>query len=110
MTDEIPQWAVKEALKRSNLFNSPCLVAKNKDMAWSKAVNAFASYIAQHEEPPVDPLLIEAREIVAKYFDERGNSRVAKTCRSGDCDTTGTLQMTIEGLRRGIELGKAGAA
>lgn len=54
-----------------------------------------------------DPLLEEAREIVAKYFDERGNSRVAEACRSGNCDTTGTLQMTIEGLRRGIELGKA---
>lgn len=110
MSDEIPQWALERA---AELANKEAGVTGGFTAAYMTEADlgrAFACYIAQHEEPPVDPMLIEAREIAAKHYDEQGNSRAAKTCRGGYCDTTGTLQMIAEGLRRGIELGKAGAA
>lgn len=68
MTDEIPQWAIERAAELA------CEVATKPIYNADKVVNlhldqAFASYIAKHEEPPVDPLLIEAREIAAKHYE-----------------------------------------
>lgn len=34
---------------------------------------AFARYIEEHEEPPVDPLLFEAGNIAADYIDQEND-------------------------------------
>lgn len=109
MTDEIPQWALERA---AELANKEAGVAGFTAAYMTEADlgRAFASYIAQHEEPPVDPLLIEAREIVARHEDSLGFDEDAKSTRAGDVDSCESVQFTLTGLRRGIELGKAGAA
>ena len=66
MNDDIPQWAKKRACE---LANDEC-----GRHAWFPAdcnqgytsLTALARYIAKHEEPPVDPDLITAREICAR--------------------------------------------
>lgn len=72
---------------------------------------ALARYIAAHEEPPVDPLLIEARELVARtnhdqWPDSPWHLNEAQELRSGGRDFTLVLQAAHNGLRRGIELAK----
>lgn len=110
MTDEIPQWALERA---AELANKEAGVTGGFTAAYMTEADlgrTFASYIAQHEEPPVDPLLIEAREIVARHEDSLGFDEDAKSTRAGDVDSCESVQFTLTGLRRGIELGKAGAA
>lgn len=99
-----PSWALDEVDKRAPRPLNTSHVAWEWKFYVDDLRRLAASLIAKHEEKPVDPLLKEAREIVAKFYDEQGDSRAAKTCRGGYCDTTGTLQMIVEGLRRGIEI------
>ncbi len=89
---DIPEWAMERAFALANAD-----VVPTTDLStWTAAITAFAAYIAAHEEPPVDPLLIEAREILRHYGYER----------------TGTAEegLALAGIRRGIELAKAGEA
>lgn len=113
MTDEIPQWALKLAVKKCGLAwveeHAPDL-AKMGVGKWETPIECFARYIAQHEEPPVDPLLIEARELAAKHYEQVGSYILADATRSGERDSLGLIKVIAEALRRGIELGKAGAA
>lgn len=78
--------------------------------SYTRVGRAFARYIARHEEPPVDPLLIEAREICAKVQEERGSPLHAQQLRDGDFDVhQGPMMLAaMAALRRGIELGKGG--
>ena len=109
MSDEIPQWARERAAELANKeSDDACFTAAYVAAAYLG--EAFARYIAQHEEPPVDPLLIEAREIVAKFYEGNGGPISSENFRAGKLDTTPLARVTLEGLRRGIELGKAGAA
>lgn len=55
---------------------------------------AFAAYIAEHEKPPVDPLLVEARGIIAGRIFES----------SFDADQSEAI--AYDALKRGIEIGK----
>lgn len=97
-------WALDEVDKRAPRPLNTSHVAWEWKAYADHLRDLAASLIEEHEEKPIDPLLIEAREIAAKFYDEQGDSRAAKTCRGGYCDTTGTLQMIVEGLRRGIEI------
>lgn len=69
----------------------------------------WAAYIAEHEQPPVDPLLLEARELVASHYEAGLCYVTAREVRAGERDTDNYLCGVVSGLRRGIELGKAGA-
>ena len=95
MTD-IPEWALHRVTE---------LHTKNATEAlW----DVFARYIAEHEEPPVDPLLIEAREICAAQSEEEGgNVSWAREVRCGELDDCDEVICTLRGLKRGIELGKS---
>jgi hypothetical protein len=53
------------------------------------------------EPEPVDPLLIEAREICVKYFTSRNYSQ---TVIDGLCDDDGVVQIALAALRRNLEL------
>jgi hypothetical protein len=62
---DIPQWAKKRACE---LVNVGCVMNDYQPASvapHNPSIYAFAKFIAEHEEPPVDPLLIEAREICA---------------------------------------------
>lgn len=109
MTDETPQWALERAaelareLSDTGTYSTACVNA-------TCIGRAFARYIAKHEEKPIDPLLKEAREIAGKYYAEESCPSAADKCRSGEWDNMAPVKWRLEGLRRGIELGKAGAA
>jgi hypothetical protein len=54
--DKVPEWA---RLKAFNAFERACGFPEQSEVGirWLPAlVDAFARYIAEHEEPPVDPL------------------------------------------------------
>jgi hypothetical protein len=94
---DIPQWAKERAIE----------LADAED--WEKVpalATAFARYIAEHEDPPVDPLLIEAREICALDCEKFRLLSSAGNYRRGVNDKGDTLRVVITALKRGIELGK----
>lgn len=113
MTDEIPQWALERAAELANKEGGEVGAASDAytpdELACTYIGRTFARYIAQHEQPPVDPLLIEAREIAAKDA-QTDFPEFANNIRDGECDDCAEIVLVLTALRRGIELGKAGAA
>ena len=55
--------------------------------------------------PEVDPLLIEAREVCAKFSERLGHNFDAKRFREGALDENYMIEPVLAALRRGIELG-----
>ena len=53
---------------------------------------------------PVDPLLVEAREIEARHCELAGFNARARQIRAGEYDEDGPVRCTLRGLRRGMEL------
>lgn len=93
MADDIPQWAKERAC---------ALVQAHTDsLTPSGYLQAFAHYIAAHEEPPVDPLLVEAREIAAGF-----NGLIGDKVRSGQMDKSDHVCIAVKAIRRGMELGR----
>lgn len=78
----------------------------------SSCATAFARYIAQHETPPVDPvdpLIREAREIWAKWYDDlHFCTSYSISIRNGEEDESDFMKLAVSLLKRGIELGTAG--
>lgn len=66
MSDEIPQWAFDrvDSLTREECDN------QTPNRAYGTTGNAFARYIMQHEEPPVDKDVLAVREILASQYGE----------------------------------------
>lgn len=60
MSDEIPEWATDRACDL--LFEGVGHAVGND------VVNAFARYIMQHEEPPVDKDVLAVREVIASQY------------------------------------------
>lgn len=61
MSDEIPQWAFDRV--DSLAWEERAIPETNGD--YSTTQHAFARYIMQHEEPPVDKDVLAVREILA---------------------------------------------
>ena len=106
----VPEWAVKRACELTNLDGStysPETIERQGVLCTSIGL-AFARYIADHEEEPVEPLLIEAREICAADYRIRypnvGDGTWPDHCINGAYDSDAEVQLTLAGLRRGIEL------
>lgn len=99
--DTPPQWAMDKALALREREN-------DRDSDWDIVVTrAFARYIAEHEEPPVDPLLIEAREIAAETWRNAGSIRYADNIEAGRRDGANDVVIALAALRRGVEIGAA---
>lgn len=62
----------------------------------------FARYIAEHEQPPADPLLVEARKLVADSSAIVDRASVL----NGRADDSVGVRMALSALRRGIEIAK----
>lgn len=99
-----PMWAREEAARRVNAME-PAVRWDASDYGLTVTFTLFADMIAKHEEPPVDPLLLEAREIAAE---EGWTPAYRENILSGYLDDSPCVKFTLKGLRRGIELGKAG--
>ena len=103
MTKEIPEWAKKRACDLVNTCRDVHSSKYHPGMASPSrfpTLFAFAKYIAEHEEPPVDPLLVEARELCAQF------SHYKKGYISGACDAHIEVRIALMALKRGIEMGE----
>lgn len=102
---DIPEWAVK----RANLETAAEYTRHTSITQSEGHLLAFARYIASKEEAPVDPLLIEAREICALQWDARKGAietEVANDFRNGFHDDESEVFHVLLGLKRGMELAK----
>lgn len=101
---DIPEWAkerVRQMIGREE-------VEDLHEPAKETIGRAFARYIAEHEGPPVDPLLIEAREIAAVAV-EGAPGRFTfppKSYREGERDDEPGVKAIIAALKRGMELAR----
>ncbi len=105
---EIPDWVLIEAAKRSN-FTSSCIVKHRSTYAYGGIFAALCDTILKHEEPPVDPLLLRAREIWASEYERHrtnGDTYLSSQIRDGKEDSAFAMKMLLRALREGIELGK----
>ena len=100
MGDSPPEWAWKRMRDLTAV-----------EVATNAREVAFARYIAAHEEAPVDPLLLEAREIVkAVLHSGTGHTRCncAAEIDAGKWDGKGKVETALRSLRRGIEIAGGG--
>lgn len=106
MSNDIPEWALREFCDRAGLDYR--LVFSNMgDVPLRAAAKAGGKLIAEHEEPPVDPLLIEAREIAATHAEKQDYKKdFIANIRSGNWDNDDEVQVPLAALKRGIKIGK----
>ena len=100
MSNDIPQWAKERACELANdecgrhaWFPDDC----NQGYT---TLTALARYIAKHEDPPVDPDLITAREICARVAEELGGGQnQVVNYRDGTYDTDPEVQFALTALK-----------
>lgn len=101
---DIPEWAKERACELSNAIDDAAFITR--DCTFGPML-AFARYIAAHEEAPVDPLLIEARDIASIIGGERGyHPQWAEEVTRGVYDCHEYVVGALAGLKRGIELAR----
>jgi hypothetical protein len=111
MTKEIPEWAKQRACDLANAGgNANWTFWTLDEVGVFGSLAAFARYIAEKEQPPVDPLLLEAREILAQYYDRQKMLGVAQGYREGLNDKGLVDSHCYRALKRGIEIGKEQAS
>lgn len=100
-----PDWAIDEFCKRANLIRDEVFGRQAAEaVALRSAVRAGAIIIAEHEEAPVDPLLIEAIELVCAESITRTDNQIAaiRNRQAGN----DKVELALTALRRGMELAK----
>lgn len=109
--DNIPEWAKKRACDLANRSRPGFSPWKPKHVTPDySALYALALHVMKHEEPPVDPLLLEARKIVADSYEGLGCDETVDNVRNGAHDNGWSVTEVLKALKRGIELAKTGAA
>ena len=107
MTENPPsEWALKEACKRLGECYASWVIGRVSTWV-SRAIVELARMIEKYEKEPVAPLRQEAREIVAKIYDDHESPAMARYVRAGDFDNDLLVQSAYNGLRRGMELAAA---
>jgi len=102
----MPDWVLVEAGKRVWPGSHKTLNYWRDCYDAGGPFRALCDTILQHEQPPVDPLLIEARKLVSlRYNTDTGMPEIEATLR-GDDDHTTAMQNCLTALRRGMELAK----
>lgn len=71
------------------------------------AYGVIATHEEPHEEPPVDPLLIEARKVAIEIEKDRDNGFYAELIADGTSDDAPVMRIAMACLKRGIELGQS---
>ena len=98
MTEEQPPvWAMQRAIEEAALIRKEPWLMPSPDA--KQAVEAFARYIMQHEQPPVDPDVSIVREILAQatpYED------VAKSFLAGDWDSKPQFIAALTRFRQAV--------
>lgn len=110
MSEEIPQWARKVAQERIDAADPREGESHGNVAAW--LTNLIARLIAAHEQPPVDPALAWARELIADAVAYGAGICVEPErkrppdFRSGDCDAGDLIARAVDGYRKHKEAGK----
>lgn len=107
---DIPLWAWREVDKRVRDRHPTSTIG------WAEYDDGMrtlaAGLIAKYEDQPVDPLLIEAREIVASWLEAHPDKQTKKwtpgAFRDGTNDNDLSVQQALAAIKRGIEIGKEG--
>lgn len=86
----LPEWARERA---AELANACCDINGyyHSQRRPSASFHALANYIAEHEQPPVDPKLLRARELLAKHYNN-------PDYLNGEHDDTGAIRAIMEAL------------
>ena len=99
MSNDIPQWAKERACELANEEEKQPEYWMADEVKNVAVLVAFARYIAKHEEPPVDPDLIKAREICARVCLGQGRLRSAQNYRDGTYDSDPEVQFVLTALK-----------
>lgn len=100
--EPIPQWALERA-------KEILVIGKREVIYHRDAERRVARYIMAHEEPPTDPLLLEAREIIAKWYECDSGLGAPIYCaawRGGQLDGLTAMKWVMAALRRGMEMAR----
>lgn len=102
-----PEWAIQRALEILYADYQASALPTVDNVATYPSMYAapikVARYIAEHEEEPVDPLLLKAREIVVEFYStNHPNSRLADV-REGTRDDCKAVQLALHTLRAAAE-------
>lgn len=111
MSDKLPDWAIERALTR---FPRPSFVdgkpwtilhIRRFDADYTQAVRFLAEQIYEHEEPPVDPLLIEARALAFAQAEIAKHPRSPEIMEGGlDHTPQFGVPLALAALKRGVEI------
>lgn len=107
-TEDIPKWARDRARDLAYSYGD--------GGSWWASHHAFAAYLATHEQAPADPVLIEARKMLAEDHAHSGVDLVDggtlyklgaanDAIMSGRFDLDYRVQNYLRAIRRGMELG-----
>lgn len=109
MTEAPEEWALIEAYDRSYPGAGATRKHKIGLARTSLSLRAFALTIEKHEQPPVDPLLAEAREIVKATLTPDRHMRCDRRSEIdlGQWDDGQKIRAALAALKRGIEIGQA---
>lgn len=101
MDKDMPaDWAIDKACQLCDCMSCKRDVMRKHETHWAEgAVMQLARYIEAHEQPPVDPDLVTAREICARVCNDFGLHSRAKAYRDGDYDAEEELQFALAKLK-----------
>lgn len=103
MDKDMPaDWAIERAIELVNVDGSTYThesLTQKHIVGWSLG-KAFARYIEAHEQPPVDPDLVTAREICAMVADQWDSGDGAEgRYRAGCFDNDADIQFVVAKLK-----------
>lgn len=105
MDKDIPaDWAIERACELANANGAMWTVENAKKVKFDATtgpttMQAFARYIEAHEQPPVDPDLVTAREICAKVAKELAQRGVAAMYLKTELDAHPEVQFALAKLK-----------
>ena len=99
-------WAIERALAEYGSTAAP-LASVKEDPILHHIALTLARYIEKHEQPPVDPWLLQARELAAGVACDLGEIEFCDTYRAGGYDDSPAPQAIAAALRAAYEKGKA---
>lgn len=101
MDKDMPaDWAIDKACQLCDCMSCKRDVIRKHETHWAEgAVMQLARYIEAHEQPPVDPDLVTAREICALVEKNNGYYNAACRYREGVNDADPEVQFALAKLK-----------
>ena len=99
-TEAMPDWVLIEAAKRTNWY-MPVDCIHERYSTLSDAFRALCDMILKHEQPPVDPDLLLAREAAAWVWDSQGfyGPSYASKIREGTKDHELAVEISLRAIK-----------